>query len=145
MKQICLSLSDVAASLRRVSLCWCNGAKTSCLDKPPHRVKVGLIEGDCRCTRKPTLQLAGEKVYGTRRKYFLLFNNYLDDAFTWLFFVALQAPHLKWTRQQASEILVSFTLFELHKWMRDSFTRAASFVKHFIFSNKMILNQGVMY
>ena len=43
-KQICLSLSDVAVSLRRA--CWCTGVKTSSLDKPLHRVKVGFIEGD---------------------------------------------------------------------------------------------------
>ena len=29
------------------SSCWCAGAKTSWLDKPPHRVKVDFIEGEC--------------------------------------------------------------------------------------------------
>ena len=45
MKQICLFLSDVVASLRRALLVNALGGKTSWLDKPPHRVKVGFIEG----------------------------------------------------------------------------------------------------
>ena len=40
-----MSLSDVDASLRRAPLIDAL-AKTSWLDKPPHRVKVGFIEGE---------------------------------------------------------------------------------------------------
>ena len=45
MKQICLYLPDVVASLRRALLVNALGVKTSWLDKPPHRFKVGFIEG----------------------------------------------------------------------------------------------------
>ena len=44
MKQICLSLLDVAASLRRALLVDALGQKPSYLDEPPYRVKVGFFE-----------------------------------------------------------------------------------------------------
>ena len=46
-KKICLSLSDIAASLMS-STFWCTMVKTSWFDKPPHCVKMGFIEGDCK-------------------------------------------------------------------------------------------------
>ena len=46
LEKICLFLLKVVASLPRHLLVDALG-KTSWLDKPPHHVKVGFIEGDC--------------------------------------------------------------------------------------------------